>query len=387
MSDALQRTRWQTLNATPFRDLLRGRVTGRLDWPARLAAAGLPAEVASLITRLVRRTRLWRLERAAVADELIAHFADAIAAGTSAADAVGDFGDERAVAKLIRRAKRRGRPLPWHAWVWAWRAAEIIVIVYGLAAARFAVGRPHPTVDYVAELAAPTRAVPEPERAWPLWRSVIVSCTNVDADGRRSWPDVVEPDAGHRPDPAAVGAWLAAHADAIATARAAAARPAMGFVIGPGGSADDPAVFAGIDKFGDDGVPRPPRRPAGRHRPGAVPPPPRPVPRDAGRADAGAVAERAGRPHHRRPGAVRVGRWQAGRLQRRCRPGGRRRATGEAVARPKLDRPVRGRRVGRAAGQGAARRLGAVPAGGGVTADSSVRSYAVRRRIGHEWHD
>ena len=43
MSDSLPRTRWQTINATPFRDLLRGRITARLDWPARLAAAGLPA--------------------------------------------------------------------------------------------------------------------------------------------------------------------------------------------------------------------------------------------------------------------------------------------------------------------------------------------------------
>ena len=82
MSDSLPRTRWQSINATPFRDLIRGRITGRLDWRARLAAAGLPADVSALVTRVVRTTRLWRIERAAVADELVAHFADAIAAGT-----------------------------------------------------------------------------------------------------------------------------------------------------------------------------------------------------------------------------------------------------------------------------------------------------------------
>ena len=67
---------------------------------------------------------------------------------------------------------------------------------------------------------------------------------------------------------------------------------------------------------------------AGRPRPGAVPPPPRPTPGDAGRADAGPAAERAGRPDHRRPGSLPAGRRQAGRLQRRCGSSGRRRAAG-----------------------------------------------------------
>ena len=235
------RTRLQAINATPFRDLIRGRVTARLDWPARLAAAGLPADVAAVVARVVRRTRLWRLERAAVADELIAHFADAIAAG--ATDPVAAFGDERAAAKLIRRAKRRNRPLLWHAWTWAWRSAVAVLLVYVALLLPAVLGRPRVSVDYVAELAAPARAVPESDRAWPLWRAAILACTDPDPSGGRDVPDLIDPSDDHRPDVAAQRAWLAAHADGLALARRAAAKPAMGYVVGPGGSGGAESVL------------------------------------------------------------------------------------------------------------------------------------------------
>ena len=238
-----QRRTWQRLTTTPMRDLLRGRVTGRLDWPARLAAAGLPADVAGLVTRVVRRTRLWRLERAAVADELVAHFADAVAAG--ATDAVAAFGDERTAAKLIGRAKRRNRSPIGHAWTWAWRATAGLVVVYVglLLAAVF--GRPRVAVDYVAQLAAPARAVPESDRAWPLWREAILACEVFDS-GSYGAPDVIEPSFGGPTDPVKQAAWLAAHADGLATARRAAAKPALGFVIGPGGTAAVDPMFHNV---------------------------------------------------------------------------------------------------------------------------------------------
>ncbi|MFG0259215.1 MAG: hypothetical protein ACF8LK_02590, partial [Phycisphaerales bacterium JB041] len=102
---------------TPARDWIRGRVTGRLDWRADLARADLPAPVTSLITAVVRRSRLWRLERADLARELIAHFADALAAGTPEDHAVRDFGDTAQAARLIRRAKKRGRHWSYRAFI------------------------------------------------------------------------------------------------------------------------------------------------------------------------------------------------------------------------------------------------------------------------------
>src|SRR5262249_24615218 len=43
-----------------------------------------------------------------------AHFTDGIASGVSPEDLIQAFGDEANAAQLIRRAKRRNRPLYWH---------------------------------------------------------------------------------------------------------------------------------------------------------------------------------------------------------------------------------------------------------------------------------
>ncbi|TVQ61423.1 MAG: hypothetical protein EA379_06360, partial [Phycisphaerales bacterium] len=90
-----------------MRDLVRGRVSGRLDLETSLRDSELPESTRALITGIVRRTRLWPLERADVAEELTAHFRDALEAGESAAAAEAAFGDPRQTARLIRRAKRR----------------------------------------------------------------------------------------------------------------------------------------------------------------------------------------------------------------------------------------------------------------------------------------
>ncbi len=246
MSETLRRTRWQTINATPLRDLLRGRVTARLDWRGRLAAAGLSADVASLVTRVVRRTRLWRLEKAAVADELIAHFADAIAAGALPADAVADFGDERAAAELIRRAKRRGRPIVWHLWIWACRATAgamvVALLAHGVLAVLYVTGRPTPVVDYAAELTAPARAVPVGQRAWPLW---VAAAKEAGAQPDDPWgslpaPLKLDPDGPRWPE---VAAWVRGHAGVAEQCRRAAAMPGLGFVPGP--DPDAPAAVVG----------------------------------------------------------------------------------------------------------------------------------------------
>src|SRR5687767_10072235 len=147
MSDALQPTLFRRMFHTPLRDALRGRITGRLDVNGAIESSRLPQSAKDLIRRVVRRTRLWRIERADVANELIAHFADGIAAGQSAEDLVSSFGDERRAAKLIRRAKRRNRPLPWHAMVWAGRGVVALLVVYLLLTAYYVMGRPSPGVD------------------------------------------------------------------------------------------------------------------------------------------------------------------------------------------------------------------------------------------------
>src|SRR4051812_46111302 len=111
MSNAIALPHVRKLRYTPMRDLLRGRVSGRLDLRVLVNASGLPTPLQATVLRIAKRTRLWRMEKVEVAHELLAHFADGLDAGETPEKLIEKFGDERAAAKLIRRAKKRNRPL------------------------------------------------------------------------------------------------------------------------------------------------------------------------------------------------------------------------------------------------------------------------------------
>lgn len=166
--------RWfRRARTTPMRDWMRGRLTGRLDLDARLAAADLPPDAAALVRTTVKKTRLWRLEKAQVADELIAHFHDGLAADTPPDQLVADFGDPKPTAQLIRRAKKRGRPLVAKMFIWTRRAALAAVAFYVVVVVRFYFGSPTVSVDYLARINGKIAAVPEADQAWPIYREML----------------------------------------------------------------------------------------------------------------------------------------------------------------------------------------------------------------------
>src|SRR6267143_2602681 len=133
MSDSVIRR----LRYTPLKDLVRGRVSGKLDAKGTIEGSGLPKPAKDLVSRVVKRTRLWLAENVEVADELIAHFADGIEAGASVESLIEKFGNERNAAKLIRRAKKRNRPLAWHILrAMGWMMA-VMLTIYAFLAARF----------------------------------------------------------------------------------------------------------------------------------------------------------------------------------------------------------------------------------------------------------
>jgi hypothetical protein len=115
MPDDIRETVLYKLRYTPVRDFLRAGFTGTLDFRRPIEEAALPTPIGPLIERVVRKTRLWRLEKLDVTAELIGHFADGIASGSSPEDLIRLFGNEARAAQLIRRAKRRNRPLFWRA--------------------------------------------------------------------------------------------------------------------------------------------------------------------------------------------------------------------------------------------------------------------------------
>jgi hypothetical protein len=157
-----------------MRDLVRGRITGRLDIDKLLEDAGLPGPAAGKVRNVVKRTRLWRLEKVDVAQELIAHFLDGQEAGTPMDDLLGSFGDERQTAKLIRRAKKRQRPYAWHAFAWARLGFAVIIGVYGLAALYLLTGSPDIKTNYVAVLNREAAVVATDDAAWPIYREALL---------------------------------------------------------------------------------------------------------------------------------------------------------------------------------------------------------------------
>ncbi len=218
---------------TPLRDLARGQATGACNLRYQLHTSELPAQLRTIVADVVRRTRLWRSERADVSTELIAHFRDGLEAGEKSEALAVAFGPVRRAAKLIRRAKKRNRSLLWKSTL---RTAQvvglllaIVVGVYLVATVRLFTGtptdQPH---DYLADLNAMALAVPAEQRAWPRYREALVQLELSQLSPERR-------DVTARPGDAswyAVADFLEEHQDALALVRDASRRPGLGYVAG-----------------------------------------------------------------------------------------------------------------------------------------------------------
>ncbi|MEM6329894.1 MAG: hypothetical protein AAF790_06565 [Planctomycetota bacterium] len=227
---------WRRLRHTRLRDVVRGRIDGRLDWRRVIGAAGLPEAAADVIHHVVRKARLWRRERVDVATELVAHLQDGLECGAAAEALAADFGDAREAARLIRRAKRRCRPLWWQAWWWLSRSAASLLGVYVLAALWLATSTPSVKVDYLAELNRQVTQTPVEDRAWPVYLEVarrggrekhdeqaLAEMSVADID----WPDF------DALGPEASRTWIAEHQDLVGLIRTAAAKPYFAAPLSP----------------------------------------------------------------------------------------------------------------------------------------------------------
>lgn len=183
------------LAKTPVGNLIRGHSSGPFDAKAAIAAANLPAELASLIGSVVQQTRLWRRERLDVARELISHFADGLHAGASAAELRDRFGDPRQTAQMIRRARLRSRPAWWFAWRYALTGMAVLLLMYVGLAVKYFTSRPTIARDYLREINEPISKTPVDQRAWPLYQEALAM--------RRPYP---RPDLGI-PDELGEGWW------------------------------------------------------------------------------------------------------------------------------------------------------------------------------------
>ena len=141
-----------------------------------IADAKLPEELATLITTTITKTKLWKSERAEIALELISHSQDALEAGRTSTEIIESFGDPRKVAKLLRRAAKRKRPLYWRTMRNIRRgigvAFALIFVVYAVQLVRYMTGSPNITTNYAQIINAPNDAYSEGQKAWPVYKEV-----------------------------------------------------------------------------------------------------------------------------------------------------------------------------------------------------------------------
>lgn len=237
---------------TPLRDLIRGRMTGRLDIDYLTASAGLPAPIGEVVKQTVRRTRLLRIEKSDVARELIAHFRDGLDAGADPSALTASFGDTRVAARLIRRAKKRDRSIAHKAMTRSIKAFGVIVLLliltYGVLAIRYFGAKPGPTVDYLARFNAAALAIPEDERAWPVYREALIEHSprkalvdrkiNMSAHiGWRDWPETE--------------AFLREHTAFLERVRRGASMRGLGYIASTRFTPEDQLLWPGVDNAYD----------------------------------------------------------------------------------------------------------------------------------------
>jgi hypothetical protein len=207
----------------------------------------LPAELAALVRRVIKATRLRRGERADVMAELTSHFEEALASGRSAAQAMDEFGDPKVAARALRAAAIAKRSaldralsemLRWTGW-----AVAATVLAYAGFVAYLSLQAPAISMDALAALAERTAKPATPDDdAWPVYRRAFLELNMgvepkarddaaKEAVDRCPWPGMWK---GLPPDPwPLAAAWVDGHATAIAMLRAATMRP-MGSPSGAG---------------------------------------------------------------------------------------------------------------------------------------------------------
>ena len=121
--------------------------------------ASVPENADELIKSIIRQMRYRKEVRQDVMAELVAHFEDGLKDCKSdeekeqkAQQLIDQFGDAKLLAVLLRRAKKRCRPL-WRTVVArTFQAAGVLILCLIVYLVWFLTGKPVVTVDYVAEL-------------------------------------------------------------------------------------------------------------------------------------------------------------------------------------------------------------------------------------------
>jgi hypothetical protein len=153
----------------------------------------LPDSAAAFIKQVIKKMRYRKKVRSEVMTELAAHFEDELKDCTAdeqrqqkAQQLITEFGDVKLLAVLLRRAKKRCRPL-WRTVVArTFQAVGLLILCFILYVVWFLSGKPVITTNYVAELNNMVRPVADESlNAAPLYIEAIELY-------EKRWDDVAE---------------------------------------------------------------------------------------------------------------------------------------------------------------------------------------------------
>ncbi|MDD5063476.1 MAG: hypothetical protein PHQ35_01780 [Phycisphaerae bacterium] len=150
----------------------------------------LPACAAEYIKLVIKKMRYRKKVRLDVQAELAAHFEDELRdcktdeeKEQKARRLIEDFGDAKLLAVLLRRAKKRCRPL-WRTVVArTLQTIGVLILFLAVYTIWFLTGKPAITVDYVAEFNRLTPPVADESlNAAPLFEQAAATCPNMPED-------------------------------------------------------------------------------------------------------------------------------------------------------------------------------------------------------------
>lgn len=141
----------------------------------------LPLSVTQYLDTLLKKMRYRRKVREDVRAELTAHFEDELKGCTSdeekrkkARQLIGEFGDLKLLAVLLRRAKKRCRPLWRTVAARTFQTIGVLLLCFILYAIWFSCGKPTIRVDYVALFNRMNQPlIRDQDNAWPHYEKAV----------------------------------------------------------------------------------------------------------------------------------------------------------------------------------------------------------------------
>ncbi len=147
---------------------------GEPQWRQVIRNSELPPHVQRLLVEVIGGTRLLAAEKLEVAEELIAHFEDGMQRGRSVAALIEAFGDPEVASLLIRNGKQRTRSMNNRIvqgllWIAGTSGVGFLILVF-----MFYLGKPEPSVDYLAVINRPVLTAADHNKGWTIYRDLWI---------------------------------------------------------------------------------------------------------------------------------------------------------------------------------------------------------------------